>query len=404
MSLPPHDDGGAGDDDPDSTPGGPPHPMDRIWRHPSELPAVSEGSSAPGAAATDRAGRTRMRSILVPLGAGALGALLTVAVLGAAGAFDNGSPVAATQSTGPTRVSDAIVSAAKRVAPAIVAVRVTGSRGSRSGSGVCVRHAGQVLTSYRLVAGSSRVDVVTADSSVRRARVIGRDPASDLALLAIDGALDAADLAAPHSLRIGDPVYAVGADSTGRPWVSSGIVSSLDGRVASDGTTMSGLIESNALTDPRVAGGALLDPQGRVVGILMTSVSGHPTTIAVPILLASQVADGLRAYGHVDHGWLGLAGRVSHGRLVITTLAADGPSKRAGIRVGDVVVNADSQPIASMDDLMAEARGHWPGEGIELDVTRKQRDLTVLVKLSRIPSAPVPTTTITTSATSTSAP
>ena len=141
MSLPPLDDGGAGDDEPESTRGGPPHPMDRVWRHPSELPALSEPSSGPGA----RHGPTGVRSMLAPLGAGAIGALLTVAVLAAAGVFDQRGVTGVPNClTGTTRGSDAIATITTRIAPAIVAVRVVGKSGSRTGSGVCIRHAGQV--------------------------------------------------------------------------------------------------------------------------------------------------------------------------------------------------------------------------------------------------------------------
>jgi S1-C subfamily serine protease len=344
------------------------------------------------------------------LGAGAIGALFTVAALGAAGVLDTGTSPAAPRSTTATPVVDAIASAWKRVSPAIVTVRVVGKKGSRTGSGVCIRHAGQVLTNYRLVAGARSVSVVAADGSVKNAKVVGQDPASDLALLAINGALDAADLAAPRSLEPGDPVYAVGSDSKGSPWLSSGIVSSLDGHVASGGTTMTGLIESNALIQPWVAGGALLDVHGRVVGILMTPVPGHLATVAVPVLLVTQITEGLRAYGRVDHGWLGLAGRANtEGQVVITALAARGPSERAGIKKGDVIVSVDSQTINTMDDLMAAARGHWPGDRIHVVVRRDDEDRTFLVRLSRMPRTPVitaasATTTTTVAATTTSKP
>ncbi|MDQ1466345.1 MAG: putative serine protease PepD [Actinomycetota bacterium] len=376
--------------------------MDRVWRHPSELPALSEPATGPGTRNGSTA-PTGLRSILAPLGAGAIGALLTVAVLAAAGVFDQGGVTGVpNRATGTTRASDAIATITARIAPAIVAVRVVGKSGSRSGSGVCIRHAGQVLTSDRLVADARRIEVVTSDGTLRTARVIGNDPASDLALLTIDGQLEAADLATPRSLQIGDPVFAVGADS----WVSTGIVSSLDGVVANDGPTMSGLIETNAVTEPALAGGALLDSRGRVVGIIMTTVSGHPATIAVPILLASQIADRLRADGRVDHGWLGVAGKVSSGQVFVTRLAPGGPSQRAGIRVGDIVVKVDSQPISTMDDLMAAARGHWPGDRIHIEVTRDRTDLTISVRLARMPrtSAPPPsaTTTVTSATTVTS--
>jgi S1-C subfamily serine protease len=386
VSLPPLDDGGLGDDDPDPTPTGgpPPHPMDRVWRHPSELPAEAPRRGT-GAASSLR------RSLLLCVGAGAVGALVAVGILAASGAFDQPS-TPGRAAAGSPRPTDAVAVLTARVAPAIVAVRVTTKDGNRTGSGVCIRHGGQVLTSYRLLAGSQSVRIVTSGGAARTARVIGADPASDLALLSTGGELDAADLA-PSRLRIGDPVYAVATDSAGSRWISAGIVSSLDGRVTGDGTTMSGLIEINSIAESFAAGGALLDSGGRVAGILMTPVTGPATALAVPIEFASKVADGLRADGHVDHGWLGLAGRVDDGRLVITQLAKDGPSQRAGIEVGDVIVAVDSEPIADMNDLMAAARGHWPGQRIDVVVSRDRNDLAVSVKLSRMPTPATATTT-----------
>jgi putative serine protease PepD len=392
VSLPPLDDGGAGDEDPDPTPSGaPPHPMDRIWRHPSELPVLADPPAR-------GPGPSLRRSIVLCLGAGAVGALLAVGVLAAAGVFEQSNSGSPARTSAPRAAADEIAALTARVAPAIVTVRVTTKDGSRTGSGVCIRHGGQVLTSARLLAGARSVVVVTAQGSAEAAKVLGVDPSSDLSLLAINGELDAADLS-PGALRIGDPVYAVGTDAAGSPWVSTGIVSSLDGRVAGDGTTMSGLIEIDSIAESFASGGALLDSGGRVAGILMTPVTGHPTAVAVPIGFASKVADGLRADGHVDHGWLGLAGRVNDGHLVITTLARGGPSQRAGIKVGDVIVAVDSEPIADMEDLMAAARGHWPGQHIDVVVARDRGDLSLSVKLSSMPTTTTtstPTVTVTT--------
>ena len=401
MSEPP-DDAGAGDDDPGPA-GAPPDPMDRVWRHPSELPAIGESAGSASKQGPRNPGPARVRWLLAPLGAGAVGALITVGVLAATGVLDrSGTPSAVSRQTTPGRATNDIRAIAGQVAPAIVAVRVVSrAGGTRTGSGVCIRHAGQVLTSDRLVAGASRIEIVTSDGSAHTARVIGRDSVSDLALLSLDGALEAADLADSGSLRVGDPVYAVGADTSGTPWVSAGIVSSLAGKVAINPTTMTGLIETNALTEPFVAGGALVDAHGRVAGILLTPVDGHLATVAVPVVYAGRVADALRADGRVDHGWLGLAGTATaDGDLLITHLAVGGPSQKAGIRVGDVVVSADSQPIATMGDLMAAARRHWPGEHIEVDLARGRDELNVSVRLASMPrTAPPSTTPVTTTVT-----
>jgi putative serine protease PepD len=136
----------------------------------------------------------------------------------------------------------------------------------------------------------------------------------------------------------------------------------------------------------------------------MTPVKGHPAAMAVPITFASQVADALRADGRVDHGWLGLAGRVtSKGGFLITALAEGGPSEKAGIRRGDTIVKADSMAIATIGELMATARRHWPGERIRLEVKRGRDDLVISVRLARMPRIEAPTTTTNPPAPSTTA-
>ena len=143
--------------------------------------------------------------------------------------------------------------------------------------------------------------------------------------------------------------------------MSEGIVSSLAGKVASNATTMTGLIESNALTEPAVAGGALLDAEGRVAGILMTPVerSSGDRRGADPIRQPRRRRAARRRPRRPrlarPRGKASATGRWSSPLWP----PADRRQK-AGIEVGDIVVNADSQPIATMDDLMAAARGTGP--------------------------------------------
>ncbi|MCU1426879.1 MAG: trypsin-like serine protease with C-terminal domain [Actinomycetia bacterium] len=353
------------DDEPDPI-GAPPHPMDRVWRHPSELPPVGSERRP-----TSRTERARAPWWLLAASAGA-GALVTVAALAAFGVFDDLKQAPAAIREARVRVEDqAVATQAANVAPSVVTISAISALGTRRGSGVCVRHAGDILTSDRLVRNASSVLVTTHDGTTRTAVVQGHDPDTDLALVHIPTGLEAAPIASVP-VHAGDTVLAVGAAAANKePWIGNGIVSSVDGSVSqAGGPTMDRLIATNASPGRSGMGGALLDRQGNVTGILLAPVDGDTSTYAVPIALAAQVAAQLDAHSVASHGWLGVDGVDAFGVPMVTAMSPDGPAAHAGLRVNDVVVSIDDTRVTTMGDVTAAIRWYSPSTPIVVKVKR----------------------------------
>jgi putative serine protease PepD len=387
----------SGDGDDDERPGGPtddhpgnplgelPHPLDRLWMHPSELAAVPT-APPPGR------GRPTWTATLV---AGAAGAILTLGVLGAIGALDRSAPNQApgdvVPTSAPAPTAHALVVA---VANSIVAVSARDGDVTRRGSGVCIRRSGEILTSERLVGNAAKIDVTTPDGVVRTARVVGRDKTTDLVLLRVepDGntRVQPAILTSTASFATtvpstGDSVWVVGAPSPGgsSPWLSNGLVASTDSLVSSRrGPNTSGLLETGAASSVASSGGALVDPSGKVVGIVLAPVAGTRVTYAVPIGTALEVANDLREQGYTIHGALGIDGINSPDGPMVTKMDTDGPAADAGVRVGDIVESVDHRLVYTMSDVMALVRHDRPGESVVLGLRRGTAKLTMIARLT----------------------
>jgi S1-C subfamily serine protease len=267
---------------------------------------------------------------------------------------------------------EAVAQLVADVAPSIVAVSVLTPEGARRGTGVCVRHAGDVLTSDRLVRGARRVTVTTSDGQTQTATVRGHDPTTDLALLRVTGGLDAAPVAG-NALRAGDSVIAVGTSSVGGkdPWIGTGIVASTEGVVSNlGGPAMDGMIATNAWAGKDGLGGALLDRQGGVAGILIAPIMGDSSSYAVPIAFAGEIADQLSTKGTAAHGWLGVTGKDVAGAPTLTGTTANGPAARAGIRAGDVVVSVGERIVTTMGEVTAAVSWYDPHATVGIKVRR----------------------------------
>jgi S1-C subfamily serine protease len=374
-----------GPEEDDASRGAPPDPLDRLWVHPTELPPLASGfvpgTSTPGSAVR------RPRAWMLPILGGAAGALVTVAALSIAGVFDRSASPGDQQGVlgSGVQVTSTAPSGALSTGLSIVTIVALDNRGSRRGSGVCVRHAGGVLTSARLVGDAKTVDVVTRDGEKHTAIVRGRDRTTDLVLLAVDDAasVPAARLA-DDTPAAGSPVWVLGAASPGSTnWTSSGLLASTDAILSvSGGPTMSGLLETGAPSGDAGAGGALVDHDGAVAGIVLSRVGTSGTTFAMPIAQAVAIAEQLDERGHATHGSAGIELTDKASGPTITKTLADSPAARAGAKVGDVVMSIEGRPVETTNDVAALVRAGEPGRTVTFELRRGKSELKVPVQLA----------------------
>ena len=368
------------DDEHDAPRGAPPDPMDRLWVHPTELAGLGT-TRAPTGESPDRTGALRRRppAWLAPLVAGATGAVVAVIVLALAGVFDRPttrSPAGTTD----TNAAAASLSAETlaRLGPSVVAIAARDAEGTRRGSGVCVRHGAELLTTASVVGTATTVDVFTADGQRHQGKVVGRDPVTDLAVVSVDDAnIDTAQLASQPPAT-GTHVWVLGATPSGSnsPWVSGGIVSSTNAMVvANPGPTFAGLLQSDAATSSAASGGALLDEHGDVAALVLGRIGSDATTYAVPITTAVAVAAQLHDGGKAEHGTLGFDGMDSAGGPAVMKVIAKGPAAKAGLRPGDIVESVDGHYVESISDVTAWVRSTSPGRTVLLAVRRGKTDL-----------------------------
>jgi putative serine protease PepD len=376
-----------GPDEEHAARGAPPDPLDRVWVHPTELPNLPPGV-APRKIRPSLARRSRR--LIAPTLAGIAGALVTVAVLALTGALDsnsaaNNQPLV----SGPVAPGgDSAQQVAARIGLSVVTVAARDSSGSRFGSGVCVRHAGEVLTTSRLVGNAESVDILTSDGQRHAAHVIGRDRTTDLVLLGIDAGANvpAAELA-DRDPAVGSSVWVMGATTSGGSWawMSEGLLSSVDAVVvAKGGPATGGLLETDAASGNSGVGGALVDAHGDVTGIVLGRLDDSSTTYAMPIDTAVTIAEQLHNNGVATHGSAGMT--IVDGPKGPTVIAVKpgGPAALAGVRPGDVVSSVDDQPVESMTDVMRITANYAPSRVVVFEVVRRGTEYKLRVTLESV--------------------
>jgi Do/DeqQ family serine protease len=316
--------------------------------------------------------------------------------------------------------------AARRAAPAVVAIVASKSARPRSadddpwfryffgngrgqaqrpqvglGSGVIVAPQGLLLTNNHVVEGADDIDVQLADGRQARARLVGTDPDTDLALLAIDlQPLPAIALGDMRALQVGDVVLAIGYPFNVGQTVTSGIVSAL-GRNQLGLSTFENFIQTDAAINPGNSGGALVDAEGRLVGIntAIYSRSGGSLGIgfAIPVDSARTVMAALLRDGQVTRGWIGVEPRdltpemaaslrlTAARGVLITGVLQDGPAGRGGMRPGDVVVAIDGSEVSSTTQLLAAVAALRPQTDTRVEVLRGGRSLELTLSVARRP-------------------
>ncbi|EHR70099.1 trypsin-like serine protease with PDZ domain [Burkholderiales bacterium JOSHI_001] len=269
------------------------------------------------------------------------------------------------------------------------------------GSAVIVSPEGYLLTNNHVVEGATQIDVRLADGREARARLVGTDPETDMAVLKIDlDRLPAVTLGNSETLQVGDAVLAIGNPFNVGQTVTAGIVSAL-GRNQLQLSTFENFIQTDAAINPGNSGGALVDASGHLVGIntAIYSRSGGSLGIgfAIPVDTARQVMEGLIKDGQVTRGWIGVEPNdltpefaesfklpVREG-VLISGVLQDGPADKGGLRPGDVVVAVAGQPVANTAQLLRQVAALRPDSRARLGVQRGQQALQVELTVGKRP-------------------
>jgi len=268
------------------------------------------------------------------------------------------------------------------------------------GSGVIVSPAGYILTNNHVVEAADEIEVALSDGKKLLARVVGNDPDTDLAVLRIDAeSLPAITFAPAENLRVGDIVLAIGNPFGVGQTVTSGIVSAL-GRSGLGINTFENFIQTDAAINPGNSGGALVDARGNLVGInsAIFSRSGGSMGIgfAIPVSTAKMVMEQIIRTGSVTRGWIGVGAQEITPQMaesfklpdtrgaLISDVVRNGPSDKAGVKPGDVLLEIDGKPVDGKNllDVVAPLQ---PGSTAKLKLKRKGEPLELALVVGRRP-------------------
>lgn len=289
------------------------------------------------------------------------------------------------------------------VAPSIVAVLVTTAEGEGEGSGVVWSEDGVVVTNDHVVSGAQEVVVGFASGERVPASVEATDPITDLAVLRVEREGLPAARFAEQLPPVGRLAVAMGNPLGFENTVTAGIVSGLHRSIPSGGQTpaLVDLIQTDAAISPGNSGGALVGPDGAVMGINVAYIPPEQRAVsigfAIPAPTAVDVVTQLLEDGEVSHAFLGvrpaplspqLAEQVGleagEGVAVLTVVEGSG-AEAAGVEPGDVILAADGEPIRSVEDLFEILRNRNPGDRLELEVSRDGERQTIAVELTGRP-------------------
>ncbi|MBI3327132.1 MAG: trypsin-like peptidase domain-containing protein [Nitrospinae bacterium] len=289
-----------------------------------------------------------------------------------------------------------------------------------TGSGAVIDRLGHILTNFHVIEGARRLEVTLADGSKRPAKVIGADPANDLAVIKIDAPADqltAIPLGDSAKLVVGQKVLAIGNPFGFERTVTVGIVSSLGRTIRAErGTLIRGIIQTDAAINPGNSGGPLLNSSGEVIGVntAIFSPTGGSVGVgfAIPINTAKRIIPELVSRGYISRPYLGISGHevfpaladalrlpVKQGILVVD-VAPGSPAQRAGLKGGDEAIQVGNVLVRLGGDLITEVDGtkmrtfeelsdyidsKRPGDVIRVSFHRKGKSQVVPVTLRERP-------------------
>ena len=269
------------------------------------------------------------------------------------------------------------------------------------GSGVVVSEDGYLLTNYHVVGNADDIRVSLYDGRIAEAEIVGTDPETDLAVLKIPPEeLPVAPFRENGELEVGDVVLAIGNALGLSHTVTLGIVSAT-GRSDLRVSLYEDFIQTDAAINSGNSGGALVDAQGRLIGIntstLSRSIGAQGISFAIPIDVALDVMQQIIDYGSVQRGWIGVqlgtpplqlnndgTNQRSEGAR-ITDIQEQGPAWQAGLRTGDIILELEDTPVEGPRELLLDISRMSPGETIELLAERDGQTFTTSMTLIQQP-------------------
>jgi serine protease Do len=254
------------------------------------------------------------------------------------------------------------------------------------GSGFIVSPDGLIMTNAHVVRDATEVIVKLTDRREFTAKVLGSDPKTDVAVLKIDAKnLPTVPLGTTKDLKVGEWVLAIGSPFGFENSVTAGVVSAKGRSLPDDGFVP--FIQTDVAVNPGNSGGPLFNTRGEVVGInsqIYSQSGGYQgLSFAIPIELATQIKDQIVATGHASHARLGVAIQEVNQTLadsfhlprpagaLVSSVEADGPADKAGLKSGDVILKVNSREIVAASDLPAMIGATAPGDKVDIDVWRQ---------------------------------
>lgn len=290
-----------------------------------------------------------------------------------------------------------VVSVAKRVRPSVVVVLSNQMEGHREhmkgmGSGVILNRQGDIVTNYHVVQGADSLTVVLSNGRRYRARVVGVDPATDLAVIRIQAThVVPIQFARSSNIEPGQLVVAIGNSLGLTHTVTVGVVSAKDRVMYRDGWEYH-LIQTDAAINPGNSGGPLVNDRGELIGINSSKIAQagiEGIGFAIPSDTVQYVVTQLMHYGRVRRPWIGATLQPVPNRefgLLIVSVTPGGPAALAGLKPGDLLTSINHLPVKRLRDVVHVLEHTAVGHRIEVGVLRGNQSLTVSLQLQEIPA------------------
>ncbi|HEV2488905.1 MAG TPA: DegQ family serine endoprotease [Candidatus Acidoferrales bacterium] len=277
------------------------------------------------------------------------------------------------------------------------------------GSGVIVNPDGYIITNNHVVANATDVEVTTRDKKQYKATIVGKDPATDIAVLKINASnLPTLTLGDSSKLEVGDVVFAIGDPFGIGETATMGIVSATGRSMGGQIERYEDFIQTDAAINPGNSGGAMIDLHGNLVGINTAIIPGQAMNgeggnigigFAIPISSAKNVMEQIIEHGKVERGYLGVLpqpvtaemakqfGREEGGGALVAQVSPGTPAAKAGLQRGDIILQVNGQDVSDNQDLSSRIAAFAPGTSVQLKVFRNGQTLEVPVTLGQLPAS-----------------